>query len=315
MKSPLNINSEPNVVHALADDQARVLKEILGLVIFSFISISILVCLILNISGLFYFLILDSLVVIASISLLVYFLNVKNQMAKKLVELDVLMKSFPTLKYNGSQYVSVYTFAGSQLYDEVDFIYRGSDLLKTEQWEVSNLKVKCKTEQANKENKVFRGCFLKYKKSLNLESPIIIKPKIVGRNFSIPKVLNQLVNPYFNPNMERIEIGDQAFDQLFDIYSLDDKETKTFLSEDKTNQILSFYDDLKLIVEKQSSKHKNRIFRPKFDKPLNALELAFHKDGVYLAVREQKLFSLLEKSINTKPQNIIMDLIKYLDNL
>ena len=315
MKSPLNIYSEPKVANTLAIDQARILKGMLGLVIFSFISISILVYLIFNASHLFPFIILDSIVVICSISLLIYFIIESNQIAKKKVRLDVLLRLFPNLIYNGGQYVSVYTFSDSQLYDEVDFIYRGSDLLKTEKWEASNLKVKCKTSKNNKENKVFRGCFLNYKKALKLENPIIIKPKHIGQNSIVPKVLNLLMNRYFNPQLKQLSIGVPSFDQLFHIYSIDAKEAKQFLSHDKMKTILSFYNQLKQIVENESDNHKNRIFRPKFDKPLNALELSFHKDGIYLAIREQKIFSLLKGSINTKHQNIVLDLIKYLDHI
>lgn len=315
MKSPLNTHIESSVVNTLASDQARVLKGILGLVFLTAFLFFALYFVSDNPDYLLNTVVFVSLAFSLSLSLLLYFVFSLRKLYQKKVYFDFFQKQHPQLKYNGNQYVSVYAFTDSMLYDEVDFIYKGNDLLKSEKWEISNLKVKCRTRSNNKENKIFRGCFFNYKRPLDIHESIIIKPKLVGRDFTIPKVLDQLMNPYFNPSMEQIEMAYPAFDQLFDVYSLDAKETISFLSVDKMKDILGFYSSLKQIVEKQSSKNKNRIFRPKFDKPLNALELSFHKDGIYLAVREQKIFSLLRDSINTKHQNIILDLIKYLDNI
>ncbi|NPD44632.1 MULTISPECIES: DUF3137 domain-containing protein [unclassified Lentimicrobium] len=315
MKSPLNTHIESNVTNTLASDQARILKGILGLVILVFFLLIALVVALDNSKQLLIAVVLLSLSLSISISLLVYLSIDLNQLHQKKYYFDLILKNQPLLKYIGNQYVSVYAFSDSLLYDEVDFFYKGSDLLKSENWEVSNLKVKCRTRNTNKENKVFKGCFFSFKKSLAIQEPIIIKPKIIGPDVTIPKVLNHLMNPYFNPNADQIVTGYSDFDQLFDIYTLNAKETTSFLSEGKMKDILSFYNNLKQIVEKQSSKNKNRIFKPKFDKPLNALELSFHKDGIYLAIREQKIFSLLKESMNTKHQNIILDLIKYLDKI
>lgn len=315
MKSPLNTYSESNGIHSLATYQARILKGILGLVLSAIVLVFILFLIQLKTIDLFNTLIIVSLLEFISLSLVIYFLYFLIKLYKKKQLLAKISKSFPQLKYNGNQYVSVYAFSDSLLYDDVDFIYKGNDLFKAENWEVSNLWIKCRSKNNHKENKVFRGCFFNYKRTLAINKPIIIKPKLIGSGITIPKVLDQLMNPYFKPKMEQIEIGYPAFDQLFNIYSSDAKETSSFLSEDKMKDILSFYNNLKQILEKQSFKNKNRIFIPKFDKPLNALELSFHKDGIYLAVREQKIFSLLKESINTKHQNIIIDLIKYLDNI
>lgn len=315
MKSPLNIYGESKVTNTLATDQARILKGIRGLVISLVFFATILLLIIFKVEYLNNLLLIISIALILSVSLLIYLIFTKRRIDKNKLNLDVLFKSYPNLTYNGSQYISVYTFTDSKLYDEVDYDYRGNDLLKSEKWEISNLNVKCRTTKSNKEKKVFRGCFLNYKTSLNIKNPIIIKPKPIGQNLIVPKVLNQLMNPYFNPKMQQRNMGHTAFDQLFHIYSSDAKEALLFLSENKMNTILSFYDHFKQIVEDQSYHHKNRIFKPKFDKPLNALELSFHKDGIYLAIREQKIFSLLKESINTKHQNIILDLIKYLDNI
>lgn len=315
MKSPLNIHIESNVANTLTTDQARVLKGILGLVISTTLLLLVLVSVLYNPDYLINTVVLVSLALGLSFSLLMYFTFSLKQLREKKIYFDFLQKNYPQLKYNGSQYISVYAFSDSMLYDEVDFIYKGNDLFISENWEVSNLRVKCRTRNNNKENKVFRGCFFNYTKPLDIHAPIVIKPKLIGRDSTIPKVLDHLMNPYFNPNMGRIEIGYPSFDQFFDIYSLDAQETTSFLSEDKLKDLLSFYDHLKHIIEKQSCKNKHRIFKPKFDKPLNALELSFHKEGVYLAVREQNIFSLLKESTHTKHQNIVLDLIKYLDNI
>ncbi len=315
MKSPLNINSKSNAFPALTLDQTRILKGILGLVISILVFVGVLVYLLFSATLWVNLSIVSIFITVVSSIALVYLVIEKNKLAKYKLSLEILQKTYPDLKYNDNQYVSVYSFTDSELYDEGDYFYRGNDLIQSEKWDLSNIKVKCNSNKSNKENKIFKGCLLNYKKEIYLNESIIIKPKHLGQNLIVPTVLNQLMNPYFNSKKDIVETGFTAFDQLFHIYSSDSNEASSFLTEDRMTTILSFYYNLKQIVENQSYQHKNRIFKPKFDKPLNALELSFQKDGIYIAVREQKIFTLLEDSLNTKHKNIILNLINYLDKI
>lgn len=312
MQSHLHNYRESKPVSVLRISQTRILRKMLGLAILFFVLIFL---------GLFSYINNTFedyiwLVGIACLSLIALFVLQSHSLKRKnaqVICLDLLNRSFPDLEYHADKHISTQDFINSQLYDEVEINSSGNDYIKHQSWKASNLNVQAIDRRtSNKGSTVFKGSFFVINTKNKLDYSLIIKPKPIGEKIKLPSFLVSLLNPYFHPTNDRIITDENHFNDLFDAYSKDSKQAKSFLNPIRVHRILNIHYLLKHLNELQQRRKKSRIFKSSFDNPLNVLEVCFTKEHVYLAIRGQELLGLAAEREEGNNENYLLKMINEL---
>lgn len=292
MKSHLNTNSESKSFIDLRISRTRILRKMLGLAILFIIFIFLGLFSYINNAFIDYIWI----PIIACILLIVLFvLQYVRFISKNAQELSLYLldMNFPDLEYHSDKHISTQDFINSQLYDEVEINSSGNNYIKHKSWKASNLNVQAiTTKPSDNGATVFNGSFFVINTDNKLDYSLIIKPKPIGEKIKLPLFLVSLLNPYFHPINDKVITNENHFNDLFDAYSEDSEQAKSFLNTNRIQRILNIHYLLKHLTEKQQQRKKNRIFKSPFDQPLYALEFCFSKGQIYMAIRGQDLFGI-----------------------
>lgn len=309
MKSHLNTYSESKPLSDLRISRTRILRKMLGLAILFIVFIFLALYSYISNSFINYlwFPIIACLVFI--ILFVVQFVRFKRKNAQE-ISLYLLDMNFPSMEYHSHQHISTQDFIKSQLYDEVEINSSGSDYIKHNNWKASNLNVQAIARNSSENGSaVFSGCFFVINAKNDLNYSLIIKPKPMGEKIKLPSFLVSLLNPYFHPINEKIITNENHFNDLFDVYSQEAERAISFLNTERMHNILDIHYLLKQLTEKQQLKKKNRIFKSPYNKALNAMEICFTKEHIYMAIRGQELFGIAAEQEEKNNENSLLKMI------
>ena len=267
------------------NSKAQSNKRILGLAVF-ITAINVLLHF-----GLWYF---QSWSPLALVSLSLFFLvlfQYKKEhrllLTQKNAQIIQLLTSsgFSAATHHIKQKVFQKDFIRSRLYDDLPFIYKGDNLLKTENWFMSNITVSKKLPKNKEAIIVFDGVFAKFKNQLSVNGAVAIKPQIIGDKTEIPEVLQNLMHRYFTPTVLNTFTGNKVFDKRFEVFSYPPELQTKVLTLSIINSILEIESKLNNCFNfggNASDSYKNRK---------SALEISFVEGYIYIGIRGLKLFN------------------------
>jgi len=278
------MHSKPQIVK-INSDKAQRNKRLLGLIIF-ITAINILFHL-----GLLHIQVWNpfALVSLFSFLLVLIQLNKNKQLVRAQTNEQIMQKlassGFPSATHHLKKKVSQKDFTKSKLYDNLPFIYTGDNLLRTENWFVSNVTVTKKLAKNKETITVFDGVFAKFKNQIPIDGLLIIKPLLISDKTKIPEVLQKLMHRYFTPAVSSIATQNPEFDKEFEVFSSSPELQTKIMNSGIINIVLEMKNKLKNCHTSNSK--ALGINRIKDAVP----EISFVGDYIYVGIRGLKLFS------------------------
>jgi heme exporter protein D len=176
-------------------------------------------------------------------------------------------------------------FIKSRLYDNLPFIYTGDNLLRAENWFISNVTVARKLAKSKEAVVVFDGVFAKLKNQKPIDGLLIIKPLAISDKTEIPEVLQRLMHRYFTATISSVATGNSAFDKAFEVFSSSPELQTKVLNSSVINNIL----ELKQKLQNNRGTNSKVPINNRVKNPV--LEISFVEDYIYVGIRGIKLFS------------------------
>lgn len=230
-----------------------------------------------------------------SLFFLVLFQFKKNQQklrTQKNAQIKQLLVSsgFPSATHHINKKVFQKDFIRSRLYDNLPFIYTGDNLLRTENWFISNVTVSKRLAKNKEAIIVFDGVFAKFKNQFPIDGLLIIKPLMISDKTEIPEVLQRLMHRYFTANVLSVATQHSEFDKEFEVFSSSPELQAKVLNANVINNILEMKKKLQSCrITNEKSPINNRVKN-------TVLEISFIKDYIYVGVRGVKLLGSNAKS-------------------
>jgi len=199
--------------------------------------------------------------------------DLKSKTNRKMIS-RLINSKFNRVSYHPNSHIYKKCFYQSELYDFSSFIIKGNNLLKGEDWFVSNIIVSIARSKNTESLTVFDGIFTKIKIQKPMEGRIVIKPLPVKDKRLIPEVLQHLIHRYYTPNLNSRKTGNTSFDEKFEVFASSIITQKTLISNI----------DIKSIID------IDETINYYFGKEYNGMELSYNNDNLYIGIKGIKLF-------------------------
>ena len=217
--------------------------------------------------------------------------------ARKNVQIKKLLAAaeFTSANHYFKKKVFQKDFVRSSLYDNLSFKYTGNNLLRVNNWFISNITVSKKLDKNKEAAIVFDGVFAKFKTHTKTESYLIIKPVNKQAKEAVPEVLKKLIHRYFTPKVKNTCTGNKLFDERFEVYAGSQHIQSKMLSEKVLANILDL----------------NETIQYYFVKTYHGLDISFVENYIYVGIKGVKLFDANNNNeFNTASNQKYIELIK-----
>lgn len=185
----------------------------------------------------------------------IYFESIKRSLKeyrsefKKLALKKLVKEIHPSISYNPLKFIDEQDFLASCLFRKQEMNYRGQDLfegtINNTKTSFSELTIRI---AGNNSKEIFNGLFFVLETTQHLAQQLTILPKhaeIYFKDLNESKHIKKTVSEIIKQERLVSMIEQQDFDQLFNVYSVEQKDSQQILSSSMLSAISTFQDKLK----------------------------------------------------------------------